>query len=237
MNKLAQGSVAEFLGTAALTFFGAGAILATNQAIGGPGGGGGLVGVALAHALILACCVSGAMYISGGQFNPAVSIALALGGKQPPTQAAVFIIAQILGSASGAGMLVLLLGPQLVNNPELGTNVGATIGSLTTKGDTWAVFGLEATATFALMMVILSTAVDARAHKLGGFFIGLTVGACILAIGPLTGASMNPARTLGPAFYGHWDLHWVYWAAPTLGACLAMGVYRFAWAQAEPAKA
>jgi len=89
------------------------------------------------------------------------------------------------------------------------------------------VFGFEFILTFALMYVILAAVVDDRAHKLGGLCVGGTVAACIFAAGPLTGASMNPARTFGPALYGHWDMFPVYVAATVLGACAAALVYRF----------
>ncbi|MFM9995415.1 MAG: aquaporin [Phycisphaerales bacterium] len=226
MSKLAQGCVAEFLGTFALVFFGVGSIILTQPATGGAGS---LVTVALAHGLILSIFVTACMYVSGAQFNPAVSIALAVIGKQSGKQAAAFILAQLLAAACGAGLWQLVLGPGTANADAV--KLGATIGSLTVAGDTPAVLGIEVVLTFALMVSILMGTVDERAHKLGGFTIGLTVAACILAAGPLTGASMNPARTFGPALCGrHWDMHWVYWAAPLLGATAAALVYRSVWA-------
>ncbi len=220
MNKLTAGCIAEFIGTFALTFFGAGAIILTTT---NPESGANLLTVALAHGLVLMVFVSGAMYISGGQFNPAVSIGVLLAGKQDAKQAVAFIISQCLGSASGAGMLVLFLGTATANSDA--ANLGATLGSFTTEGaDTvnlMGAFGLEVITTFALMWVILTCLVDGRAPKLGGIPVGLTVAMCILVTGPLTGASMNPARSLGPALYGHWDFHWLYWAAPILGAAIA----------------
>jgi MIP family channel proteins len=231
MTTLARGCVAEFIGVFALVFFGAASIIMTHK-LGGSAGG--LATVALTHGLVLAIFITGSMYISGGQLNPAVSIGLLAIGKQGPGRTLAFVGAQLLGAACGAGMLVYLLTPEMANssitgeNP-LGTNVGATIGRFTTAGNVVGVVGLELLQTFALMFAVLTTAVDARSHKLGGFGIGLTVSACIMAFGPLTGSSMNPARTFGPALYGHWDMHWAYWVGPVGGAVLAALVYKFVW--------
>jgi MIP family channel proteins len=226
MKGLVPGCVAEFLGTFALVFFGAGAIIVTHS---NPSSGAGLITVALAHGLILAIAITGAMYISGGQFNPAVSVALIVAGKQTPAKAVVFIVVQLFAAACAAGLLQLLLTPAVANHevPKL----GATIGDLTLKGNIKGVFGFEFILTFFLMFAVLMGTVDERAHKLGGFVIGLTVTACILAAGPLTGASMNPARTFGPAMCGdRWtSMWWVYWAAPIAGACAAGAVYKAFW--------
>ncbi|MDQ7013913.1 MAG: aquaporin [Planctomycetota bacterium] len=131
------------------------------------------------------------------------------------------------------GMLVFVFTPEVANTwrsvTKTGTNVGATIGRFTHEGNIAGILILETLQTFALMFVILTTAVDARSHKLGGFCIRLTGTLCILAFGPITGSSMNPARTFGPALYGHWDMHRAYWVGPITGAILAAGVYKFVW--------
>ena len=144
----------------------------------------------------------------------------------------------LVAAAAGVGMMTFLLGESDATASAVASAAhGATIGSLTLGGHTLAVFALEALMTFTLMFVILAGLVDARAPKLGGFYVGLTVATCIFAFGPLTGASMNPARTFGPAVYGHWEMHWVYWAAPIVGALVAGGVYKLAWTQDEPEQA
>lgn len=229
MRTLVRECLSEFIGTFALVFFGAASILLTSAAVTGAPSGAGLLTVALAHGLVLSIMVTACMGVSGAQFNPAVSIGLVIAGVQSPSRAARFVLAQCLAAACAAGMLVLLLGAERANSEASGTNLGATIGHLTRQGETLGVFGLEALATMALMVAILMGTVDARAHKLGGFTIGLTVAAMILAVGPLTGASMNPARTLGPALYGHWDMFWAYVVAPTIGACLVGAAYRWVW--------
>lgn len=224
MSRLSSGCVAEFIGTFALTFFGAGAIILTSQF----GAAGSLATVAAAHAIALIVFVTGCGYISGGQFNPAVAIGLVIAGKQTPVRAGVFIVAQLLGAACAAGMLQALLSPDIANGSDV--KLGATIGTLTKAGVYPQVVGLEAIATFALMFIVLTTAVDDRAPKLGGLCIGLTVGMCILAIGPLTGASMNPARTFGPAICGnHWDMFPAYIIGPVAGAAVAAIVWRTFW--------
>lgn len=217
MKPLAPAVVAEFIGTFALCFFGIGATVAT---------GGNLIAVALAHGLALAVFISPSMYISGGVFNPAVSIGLILAGKLAPSRAAIYIATQIAGAIAGAYMVKVLLGDSAVAAVKL----GATSGTLTELGYFWKVLGFEAICSFALMFVVMGAAVDERAHKLGGFSIGLTVTMCILAAGPYTGASMNPARTLGPAVAGgYWTMWYVYMIGPVLGASLAALVYRLFW--------
>jgi MIP family channel proteins len=217
-----KASLAEFVGTFALMFAGGGAIIVT--------GGENLVAIAFAHGLILAVMVSATMHISGGQINPAVSIALGLVGKQPWSKAGVFIVAQVLGAVVAAVLLKTLLSGAY----EVG-NIGATLGELSRAGgENYApakVVGLEIIATFFLMFVIMGTAVDQRGigktAAIGGLGIGLTLTAAILCIGPATGASLNPARSFGPALVaGAWTMHWAYWVGPIVGAALAAFAYK-----------
>lgn len=218
-----RAMLAEFVGTFALMFVGGGAIIVTGNE--------NLVAIALAHGLILAVMVSATMHISGGQINPAVSIALAVTKKQPWSQAGMFIIAQVLGAVVAAFLLKTLLSDVYAAAIE-STHIGATLGSLSTgeSQNIMAVLGLEIIATFFLMWVIMGTAVDNRGvgktAAIGGLAIGLTVAADIMCFGPATGASMNPARSFGPALVaGVWDIQWVYWVAPIIGATLAAVAY------------
>lgn len=233
MNRTMAGITAEFIGTLALMLVGGGAILNAQ----------GLVSVALAHGLILSVMVSAFMHISGGQFNPAVSIALAIIGKQPWPRAIVFATAQLGGAVAGAVILSVIY----TADQQAAGKLGATIGALTI-GDAGSglapsavkVLALEAIATALLMFVILGTAVDQRgvgkSAAIGGFGIGLCVAANIFFFGPLTGASMNPARTFGPALVGgHWVMHGVYWAGPIAGAALAALLWRLVLGGADPA--
>jgi len=223
MSDLARGSVAEFIGTFALVFFGAGSIVLTQDAI----GAGDLVTVAMAHGLVLTVFVTACMYLSGAQFNPAVSIGLMAIRKQGPAQTGAFILAQLLAAACGAGMIVFVFGEDLARAARVGATLPAP--GLAEQATPLVVLATEVLLTFALMFVIMAAVVDERAHRLGGFCVGLVVATCIVGFGPLTGASMNPARSFGPAIYGYWDMHWVYWVAPIIGAVLAAVVYRFVW--------
>lgn len=234
MSLLTKGCIAEFIGTFALVFFGVGAILMTGD---NASNAGSLATVAFAHGFVLFVFITGCMYISGAQFNPAVSIALLAIGKQDAKQTALFVVSQLIAAACAAGMLVFVFTPEVANNwddaAKTGNNVGATMGQFTHEGNVAGVLILEILQTFALMFVILTAVVDERAHKLGGLAIGMTVAVCIFAFGPMTGSSMNPARTFGPALYGHWDMHWAYWVGPVTGAVLAAGVYKLVWAEPE----
>lgn len=219
-NDLIAGVSSEFIGAFALTFAGAAAIINT--------GGENLVAIALAHGLVLAVTISALMHVSGGQFNPAVSIALGVIGKQPWPRAVAFVVAQLVGAVAAAFVLKSVFAPDAVNAVRL----GATLGSMS-SGENAApmmVLGLEIIATFMLMMAVLGTAVDQRGvgktSAVGGFGIGLTLTAMIFAIGPATGASLNPSRSFGPALVGgYWDIQWVYWAGPIVGATLAALVW------------
>jgi aquaporin TIP len=203
-----------------------------------PGGGGGLLAVALAHGLILSVMVTATMHISGGQFNPSVSFALAVIRKQSWAQAIAYAAVQILGSICAAGALKMIYGGlPAAGGHESAVSVvqcGATLGGMGLHEG--SVLILEIIATFMLMWSIMGSAVDPRgvgkSMAVGGFAIGLTVAGLILAIGPATGASMNPARSIGPALVmggQAWTMHWVYWVGPLIGATLGAVTYKSAF--------
>ena len=224
MNRLGRGSAVEFIGTFFFVFFSAGAIITGGNA-GAP-----LLTAALASGLALAIAITVCIPVSGGQLNPAVSIGLVVARKQAPPTAAAYIIAQLLGAASGAGMLQLILSPDKANGNT--ARLGATIGSFTDAGHVLGVVGVELLCTFFVMLAYLASVADKRAPKLGGFATGFAVAVCSLFAGSWTGASMNPARTFGPAICGaHWEMHWAYWVAPVIGACLAAIAYTALWEQ------
>ncbi len=232
MAKPGAAVVAEFLGTFALTFFGAGAIIMTSpEALMGlniKAAPGSLVTVALAHGLILTAFIAACGYISGAQFNPAVSLGLVVAGKQKVSTAAIYIVSQLLGAACAAGMLQLFLTSHVADADSV--QIGATIGQLTRDNNFTAVVGIETILTATLVFVVLGSAVDKRANGFGAIAIGMTVAACILAAGPLTGASMNPARSFGPAVCGNnWHMFHAYIIGPCLGAIVAGLIYRVFW--------
>ena len=202
--------VAEFVGTFALVFVGGAAIAAP---------GAGLVGVALAHGIILAVMVSATMRISG-HLNPSITIGFLAARRIEPMMAGVYIAAQIVGAILAAYALKGLLPAQLAASTRLG---GQFVAPEISFGQA---IGLEAIATFFLAFVVFGTAVDPKAPRIGGLAIGFTIAADILAIGPLTGGSMNPARSFGPAVAsGIFEGQAVYWIGPILGAVAAALVY------------
>jgi MIP family channel proteins len=208
---------AEFIGTFALVFVGSGAIMIARMSQ-SPAG---LVEVALAHGLILAVMVSALMRISG-HFNPAVTLGILATRRIEANMAALYIVAQLLG-AIAAGYALKASFPDSV---FIATRGGGQSVALDITGS--QAFMLEAIATFFLAFVIFGTAVDLRGPKIGGLAIGFTIAADILAIGPLTGASMNPARSFGPAVAsGVYEAQLLYWAAPITGALIASLLYEF----------
>ncbi len=209
--------VAEFIGTFTLIFIGVGAIAADHMT----GGKLGITGIALAHGLAIGCMASATMAVSGGQLNPAVTIGLLSAGKIDLANAIGYIISQCLG-AIGAAFLIKFAVPADVlaavnmGTPALGTGITASMGLVT-----------EIILTFFLVFVIYGTAVDKRAPKVGGLFIGLAVALDVLMGGPVSGAAMNPARHLGPALLGGGLQNvWIYWVGPIVGGVLAALVYK-----------
>jgi glycerol uptake facilitator-like aquaporin len=195
-NKLLRASLAELIGTFVLVFVGSGAVVVAP-----------LFGVtvpALAHGLILVALIYTYGHFSGAQFNPAVTIGLLVGGKQDVTRSVVFIIAQFIGGII-AGFAIAAVVPAndaVFLEQFLGVdapfNYGVTVGVLT-ESYVWLAAVVEAILTFFLVSAVYQAAVYGKAGNLAGVAIGFTLAASILAGGALTGASLNPARTLGPA--------------------------------------
>jgi MIP family channel proteins len=214
--KSAREFVAEFLGTFVLTFIGGAAIMQTRNADAGAG----LVEVALAHGLALFVMVSALMKISGN-FNPAVSLGLLVTGKITPTQAGTFLAGQFSGAIAAALSLKAAF-PTALWESARGTRQMVSLDVSTGQA-----FALEAIATGILMTAFMGTAVDGKGPKIGGLAIGLSVTLGMLAIGPLTGGSMNPARTIGPMVAtGVYEGLALYLAAPIVGAVVAALIYR-----------
>jgi MIP family channel proteins len=211
--KLLAPCVAEFIGTFTLIFIGIGAIANMN-----PPASINLLAVAIAHGLAIAVMVTATLHISGGQLNPAVSIALMVTGKITPREAAAFIISQLAGAVAAAAICSALFSELIVKNgtPALPASTSVAAGIV-----------IEAILTFFLVFVIFGTGVDSRGRGgTTGLAIGFTVTLDILFGGPLTGAAMNPARTFGPALIANfWQHHYVYWIGPIAGGILAGVVY------------
>jgi MIP family channel proteins len=210
MNQnLSTSLLAEFIGTFALIFIGAGA---------GALGDGGLVGVAFAHGLVIVSFAYAYGHISGTHINPAVTIGVWTAGKIDTGRAFSYIFFQLLGGVVAAYTLAWVLGSR-------SGNLGAT---LLADGVTPAVgVVLEAILTFFLANVVLNAAVSGKAGGHAGLAIGLTLTLAILMGGPLTGASLNPARSLGPAVAtGNFANLWVYFVGPILGGVVAGLLYK-----------
>ena len=213
MRDSARHFVSEFIGTFALTFFGSAAIMVTTPA------GGNLVAVALAHGLALAVCVSAFMHI-GAHFNPAVTIGMLVVRRIEPVMAGWYVAAQLAGATAAAFTLKFAFPAALFAATRGG---GQQVSLDVTAGQA---FVLEMVATMFLVWAVYGTAVDHRAPKIGGFGIGLIYTTAFLAIGGLTGASLNPARSFGPAFAsGIYEAQGIYWLAPITGAIIAAFIY------------
>ncbi len=216
--KVLRPLVAEFIGTALFVFLGVAAIV-TNAASNNSAG---LVGVALAHGVGIAVLITMTMPISGGHLNPAVSVSLWLAQKIDGRTLGQYVLAQILGAVVGALLVKGLYPTMAAKVTSLGTpQLAGTIGLF--EG-----IGIEALLTFFLVSAVFGTAVSPQAPKVGGFGVGLAIFVGGLVSGPLTGASMNPARAFGPALVA-WEWHGqaVYWIGPLLGATVAGALWKF----------
>jgi aquaporin Z len=253
--------IAEMVGTFALCFVGAGSIMAdAHLGERGPG----LVGIALAHGLILAVMVSATMGVSGGHLNPAVTMGMLVTGRISILGALGYILAQCLGGFLAGVLLFAFLfspldnpnGAQVVTETKNGTpfyevtRLGASdqYSPLTTRPAEQKEMAqraalravtIEAILTFLLVFSVFGTAVDPRHPRVGGFGIGLTLAAGILIGGPLTGAALNPARMTGTALItmdpGLLGQIWVYWVGPLAGGIVAALLYEFVLMGGRPA--
>ncbi len=160
------------------------------------------------------------MNISGGHINPAVSIAAFFTRHLSAAMTGIYVVAQLAGGILGAAFVRSLL--PLASGQA--TDFGATL--VAPGVDVLTAVSLELVLTFFLVFTIWGTGISKHAPKVGGFAIGLVLFFDIMVGGVFTGASMNPARTLGPAiFSGNWSMHWIYWVGPLLGGALAAAVY------------
>jgi MIP family channel proteins len=212
MQGSAPAIVAEAIGTFLFFFIAAGAALV---ATGDPAAT--LLIVALAHGVVLAVLVSSFGAVSGGHFNPAVTLGLAVAGLIDPVKGTMYLVAQLVGGVAAGFALAAFLGDVTGAVPALGEGVDPVEGII-----------IEAIMTTVLLFAVFGTAVDARGPKIGGLAIGLAVTADIFLGASLTGAAMNPARWFGLAVpagdYANW---FVWWIGPFLGAIVVALLYRF----------
>jgi MIP family channel proteins len=220
MNKsrrilpIAREVIAEAGGTFILVFMGTGAVMVDRISQGAITH----LGISIVFGAIVAALIYTIGHISGAHFNPAVTLAFWRSGFFPGDRVVAYILAQCVGAIAAS----LLLRSTFGNI----ANLGAT---LPLNGNWLQSLILETVLTFILMFIIFGSGLDRRAPiGFAGIAIGLTVAVAAAVMGPITGASMNPARSIGPALVaGLWQHHWVYWVAPILGAQLAVVVYRW----------
>ncbi len=219
MYSKPQKLIAEFVGTFALVFFGVGAILANQFLRSSTSGqsGFGLLGVALAQGLAIGVMVTALGHISGGHFNPAVTIGFWVTRKLSTFDTLAYWVAQVAGAVAAASLLRMLpfdaWGAVQLGTPDLASGISRSTGMV-----------LEAVMTFFLVLVVFATAVDKRGafDKVAGFAIGLTLTMGVLLGGAFTGAALNPARAFGPALISnHWTNQGIYWIGPLAGGVVA----------------
>jgi aquaporin TIP len=220
LDDVLRRGVAEFIGTFTLIFIGVGSIVAAHE-IEDPT----LIGIAIAHGVAIAVMVSSLGHISGGHFNPAITMGFVITRRIKPALAGVYWLMQLAGGALGA-LLVRELVPGSLTDAPVNLGVPA-IGHGVSSG---MGFGLEAICTFFLVWVVFATAVDPRGtfKSIAGLAIGLTITIDILFAGPFTGAAMNPARAFGPQLVGNfWSNGWIWYVGPLVGGVAAAGLYEF----------
>lgn len=220
MYSLPQKLTAEFIGTFALIFFGAGSICVdwyphASNALG-------LLGIALAHGVAIAIMVCALGHVSGGHFNPAITIGFWVTKRLNTVDTIAYWIVQLAGATAAAYLLKSIVPDDTWHAVALGTPMFAR--------DFTRLPGmiLEGITTFFLVFTVFATAVDERSsfRPVAGFAIGLSITLGILVAGPFTGAALNPARAFGPALASaHWQNHGVYWVGPLAGGCLAALIY------------
>lgn len=212
--------VAEFLGTFLLVFAGTGAVVIGEVS----GGGVGTLGVGLSFGLAVMAAIYAIGHVSGAHINPAVTVAFAMTRHFPWTHVPGYVAAQIAGASAASAVLLALFGDV------------AGLGVTAPSGTQLQAFVLEVVLTLFLMVVISAVATDVRAvGQAAAIAIGGYVALAATFAGPIAGASMNPARSFGPALLGGtWTHHWVYWVGPLLGAVAGAYLYRYVRAAQPP---
>src|SRR3981189_3160579 len=217
-NRMGAKLLAEFIGTFALIFIGAGAAAVVGDGVGLPG----IAAIAFAHGFCNLVFAFAYGSISGGHMNPAVTVGVLAAGAMGVGEAIGYIVSQLIGGVAGALLLRTVLGGAAtgLGMPALAHNLALGATSLTITPE--AGFMIEAVLAFFLVTVVLSTAVAGRAGNLAPLAIGMTLTLNIIMGGALTGAAFNPARALGPMVAtDNFNDAWLYLTAPVVGAIVA----------------
>ena len=218
MATLTRRLAAEALGTFGLVFIGS-AVVVVNAF---PNGDSGILGIAVAHAFVLAIMITATMNISGGHLNPAVTFGLLVARKIDLRTALPYIAAQLVGAVLGALLVKYAIPSNVGRVLSYGTPAIATAVTLAQA------ITIEAVLTFFLVSAVFGTVVSPEAPKVGGFGIGLVLLFAILVGGPLSGGALNPARAFGPALVsGNWLGQIVWWVGPLLGGLAAGILWKF----------
>lgn len=216
-----RATVSELVCTFLFVFAGVGSAMAVDKlsesSALGPGTG--LAIIALTHAFAVYAMISAGFHVSGGHLNPAVTLGLAVGGHITIFRSILYWIAQLLGSTIACFLLKFITGGMATPVHLLASGMGTIEGVV-----------MEIVLTFSLLFTVYATIVDPKRGSMGVVMaplcVALVVGANIMAGGPFSGASMNPARSFGPAFVmWEWREHWVYWVGPLVGGGLAGALY------------
>jgi MIP family channel proteins len=211
-QQLMRRAIVEFIGPFALCFMGIGSIIlfASGTTVD-------IVAVALAHGLAIGLCITAAGHISGGHFNPAVTISMLATRRLSVNEAVIYIGSQLLGALAACVVLLATFPSELRDAANFGT---PSVGTGFSSGNALVA---EMVTTFFLVFVIFGVAVDHRSGKaITGLAIGLTITMDILATGPVSGAAMNPARWFGPAVVdGNFSDFWIWIVGPIVGGVVA----------------
>lgn len=233
MASIPQKFAAEFIGTFAVVFIAAGVICSAQYLVASGQPNFGLLGYALAYGLAYAVVMAAVGHLSGGHLNPAVTIGFWVTRRMGTLQCIGYWIAQILGALSAAYLLVAIVPDTSWGLKALGL-ITPDLSPDFTRGEGIV---LEAFLTFLVVFVFFATTVDAKSAlgKVAGFAVGITVTVDVLFGGPFTGASLNPARSFGPALATHhWQNHGVYWVGPLLGGIFGAVVYDRIFLRQQP---
>lgn len=218
--------LAEFIGTFGLVFVAAASFCAEALSPGRLG----LTGLALAYGGAATAVTYAYGPISGGHFNPAVTLSFCVLGRLDRIKAVFYVVSQLLGAALAGQLLKATLHhPELLAPP-------VCLGACDLSGVGFrAATLLEAVGTFFLVCAVYATTVDSRGKASAApLAVGTCLAGAMLALGPLTGAALNPARAFGPAIVtGHWSHWYVYWAGPLVGGCAAAFLYEYFFLEPE----